>query len=322
MKTSSRQLLILALIVPLTLCAARAANAQSTPTGTDVQTFQTAVQNLTNWLAQTAGGDPTQQALVNDLQRALNNLTPSQMTAVASNYNIAAFTNAVNAVLAVQTPAAPPIPMTAPADPPANLFPPNFGICALVSTAQQGSGLQLVPSDPNVIKALDIGIAVAKAATALANALCGGIVVVAGEGTTLPQCIIADVTNVIEQGLERAREILKFCDPVAAAAETEATWHNSITIDGDLATHDSNVSTHLVQIANHLTNIDNDLAAHSSALGIDVDTHVTAVNIDIDNRLANVDADLNNHITGTDTDLNTHLTGVDPDVLNSATPID
>jgi hypothetical protein len=320
MKTSNRLPLILALAIPLMVCMNRPANAQATDA--QVQAFASSAQSLTSWLAQTAGNDPNQQALVNDLQQALNNLTPSQMQQLASSYNIAAFTNAVNAVVAVPAPAATVSPTTAPADPPANLFPPNFGICSLVSSAQQGTGLQLVPSDPNVIKALDVGIAIAKEATAIANAFCGAVVVVAGEGTTLPQCIVAQVTNLIQQGLQRAREILKFCDPVASAAETEATWHNSITIDSDLANHDANVSSHLTQIDNHLTTIDNDLAAHSSALGTDVDSHVTAVNVDIDNRVASVDADLNNRITGTDTDLNTHLTGVDTDLLNRATQID
>jgi hypothetical protein len=308
MKTASEKLLLLVFAIALMLCTSRTASAQVT--GTDLQTFLTSVQSLISFLQTNANNDPNTLALVNNLQAAINNLTPAQMVQVASNYNIPAFSNAVNTLVTIQpTPRKMP-----PIDPPANLFNPNFLICQLA----QNVGVP-VPSDPGTIKALDVSIFVAQEAATTADRLCNAVV---APGTTVPQCAIATVLDLIAEGLERARDLLTFCDPVVRTAEIEAAWQNTITTDVDLANHDTNITTRLTNLENHLTQVDSDVINHTSSTDTDVDAHIAAVDVDLNNHLANVDADLNNHITSTDSDLNTHLTGVDTDVLNRATQID
>jgi len=179
-----------------------------------------------------------------------------------------------------------------------------------------------VPSDPGVIKALEVSIDVAKVAAVAADKLCQGVVVVAGEGTTLPQCVIAEVLDLIAEALERVKEVLTFCDPVVNAAETEAAWQNSVTIDTDLATHDQNVANHLNQIDQHLTLIDTAISNQNTSIDTDIDSRVVAVDTDLASRLTNTDADLNNHITGIDTDIDNNVSTLSNQLTNRATQID
>ena len=314
MKIASRQLLILTSAV-LLFCVVPA-NAQVSQQ--DFATFQTNVQNLVGFLQHTAGSDTTQLSLASDLQNKISSLTSDQLYQVASSFNVAAFNNAVASITSTQPTQRNP----ANTDPPSNLFNPNFLICQLVQQAASSAGQTLVPSDPGTIKALDVSIAVAKVAAIGADKLCSGVVVVAGEGTTLPQCIIAEVLDLIAQGLTRAKQILTFCDPVVASAEVEAAWQNTVTIDTDLANHDVNTSNHLSQIDQHLTQIDAEVTSHSNAVDTDLAGRVVAVDADIASRLVNVDTDLNNGLTAVHTDLNGHLNLVDTDLTNRATQID
>jgi hypothetical protein len=315
MKIATKPLLFLTCAV-LLLCAGPAARAQVSQQ--DFATFQTNVQNLVVFLQQTGANDPTQTALANDLQNRINGLTSDQLFQVASSFNVSAFNNAMTVITNIQPTQRNP----ANTDPPSNLFNPNFLICQLVQQLGSSAGQTLVPSDPGTIKALDVSIAVAKVAAITADKLCSGVVVVAGEGTTLPQCIIAQVLDLIAQGLARAKQILTFCDPVATSAEVEAAWQNTVTIDTDLANHDVNTSNHLSQIDEHLTLIDSELNTHSNAVDTDLAGRMVAVDADISNRLANADTDLSQKLTAVDTDLNGHLNLVDTDVTTRASQID
>jgi len=308
MTNSNRQVLLTLALPFVMLCASSSAGAQVS--GSDVQTFATSVQNLISFLQTTAANDPNTQALVNNLQTAISNLTATQLAQVASNYNVAAFSNAVNTLVTTQ-PATRNMP---PTDPPANLFNPNFLICQLA----QNVGVP-VPSDPGTIKALDLSIFIAEEAATEADRLCNAVV---APGTTVPQCAIATVLDLIEEGLERARDILTFCDPVVRTAEIEAAWQNTITTDVDLANHDTNITNRLTTLANQLTQVDSDVINHTTGTNTNLGASLSAVDLDLNNRISGVDTDLNNHITGIDTDLNTHLVGVDADVLNRATQID
>lgn len=315
MKTATKYSPI-AVFAVLLLCIIPAANAQVSQQ--DFLTFQSNLQTLETFLQQTAGSDTNQLALANDLQNKITSLTSDQLYQVASSFDVGAFNNAVTTLTTTQ----PTQRNIANTDPPSNLFNPNFLICQLVQQAGSSAGLTLVPSDPSVIKALEISIEVAKIAAAVADKLCSGIVVVAGEGTTLPQCIIAEVLDLIAEALKRAKEVLTFCDPVVSAAESEATWQNSIVIDTDLANHDANVAKHLDLIDQHLTSIDSQLGVQNNGIDTDIDSRIVAADTDLASRIANTDADLNNHVVGIDTDLNTHLNSVDTDLMTRASQID
>jgi hypothetical protein len=315
MKIATKPLLFLTCAV-LLLCTVPAARAQVSQQ--DFATFQTNVQNLVVFLQQTGANDPTQTALANDLQNRINGLTSDQLFQVASSFNVSAFNNAMTVITNIQPTQRNP----ANTDPPSNLFNPNFLICQLVQQLGSSTGQTLVPSDPGTIKALDVSIAVAKVAAITADKLCSGVVVVAGEGTTLPQCIIAQVLDLIAQGLARAKQILTFCDPVVTSAEVEAAWQNTVTIDTDLANHDVNTSNHLSQIDEHLTLIDSELNTHSNAVDTDLAGRMVAVDADIASRIANTDTDLSQKLTAVDTDLNGHLNLVDSDLTTRASQID
>jgi hypothetical protein len=311
MRFASR-LLVVSLTVLAVLSACRPANAQVT--GSQTQTFTTSVQNLIGFLQTTAGTDPTSQALVNDLQAQFGSLTADQINQMAANFDITAFSNAVNGIVNAQ----PSNRVQPPTDPPADLFQANFSICTLLEG--QGLGPIQVPSDPAIIKPIDAAIEIAQTAKDIGDRLCDLIVVALG-GTNAPGCIVAEVTDLILDGLQKARDVLTFCDAPVKTAETEATWRNTIQVDTDIATLGTNVANQLTSLANQLTQVDSDIVNHTSSTDTDVDANVAAVGISLANGLVNVNANLNNHITGVDTDLNTHLTQVDSDVTGGTTQV-
>ena len=373
---SSRQLLTVAVAVPLALCAIGRVNAQAqssrstqsqgyplkfhdssdaqvsqhvrraqaqTLSTTDVATFQAALQTLVNWLSQTATHNPNQQAQINDLQAQINSLTSDQMTQLASNFDVAAFNTAVTTL--TQSTTAQPTTRNIPTkDPPSDLVPPPYGICAPTA------GPPPVPSDPGTIRGLLIAVEVAHAASIVADKACDTIVEILGEGTNIAQEIIAQVIDLIEFGLETAKDQLEFCDPNAQAAEVTAAWQNSIVIDTDIANlaHDTgsnftvvenqltavntdidnhissvagNTSTQFTQINNQLTTIATNLTNQTTAIDVDIDSHIAAIDVDLNNHLTSVDADIKNAITASSTSIGNQITQVDSDVLNQGTKI-
>ena len=176
------------------------------------------------------------------------------------------------------------------------------------------------------------------------------LIEVLGEGTNIAQEIIAQVIDLIEFGLETAKDQLEFCDPNAQAAEVTAAWQNSIVIDTDIANlaHDTgsnftvvenqltavntdidnhissvagNTSTQFTQINNQLTTIATNLTNQTTAIDVDIDSHIAAIDVDLNNHLTSVDADIKNAITASSTSIGNQITQVDSDVLNQGTKI-
>src|SRR5215468_1338924 len=100
MKTASGKLLVFVFATAVVLSTSRPANAQVT--GSQVQTFTTSVQSLISFLQTTAGNDPNQQALANDLQVQFNSLSSAQLAQLAGSYDITAFSNAISNVVGAQ----------------------------------------------------------------------------------------------------------------------------------------------------------------------------------------------------------------------------
>jgi hypothetical protein len=321
MKTASRKLLVLVFATALALFASRPANAQAT--GTDVITFQTSLQNLTSWLAQQAANNPGQQSLANQLQAQINTMTASQMTSVASAFNIPAFATAVTNLTGYAPPPPPP-------DPPASLTQPDYSICRPTTSLTVGvtpTSLTIfplavggpIPSDDTAVSLLDAAISVAKLASVTADRLCDSIV---APGTNVPSCVAALVVDLIEANLEQLRTSLTFCDSNVPAAEVHALLLDMPTIDSDITSGHSNIQFHLNNIDNHLTLIDSELSSQSNAVDTNVNANIATIGLNLANNITSVDADLNNHITATDTDLNTHLTQVDSNANVRHTQID
>jgi hypothetical protein len=347
---SSRQMLTVAIAVPLALCAIRPAKAQTpssrSPQGfplqyhdtsdaqvqqhviraqaqalsaVDVATFQANLQSLVNWLSQTATKNPNQQAQISDLQTQINNLTSDQMTQLANSFDAAAFNTAVTIITSTQ-PATPTLPST---DPPANLFPVVYGPCAPTA------GPPAIPSDPGTIHALLIAIEVAKGADVVAGDACSSFIDILGEGTNLPGCIVKLIADLILFGLQTAHDQMVFCDSNDLFTWVDANWQNTIVIDTDIANLAGNTTNSFTQVLNQLTTVNTDVDNHISSIAgnttaqfTQVNNQLTAVSTSLSKQTTAVDVDVDSHIAAIDVDLNNHLTNVDADVKNTTTAID
>jgi hypothetical protein len=210
----------------------------------------------------------------------------------------------------------------------------NYSMCTpTTGTSILGS---TIPSDTPTDYGLFIALQIANGAQVPLNFLCTEIVVILGEGTNLPECIIAAIDQAIAFGLQVTLSTFEFCDSTVLGAENDSAYFNTIAIFNNLATDTSLISNQLTSaesdINAHITSIDSDIDNHVTAINTnvdtnltaidtDVDTHVAAANLDIDTKVVNVDTDLNNHLTAVDTHVNTHLSAVDANVLAGATDI-
>lgn len=330
MKTTGRHLINFALVGLAALIAAGPARAQSRlsrnnhirrggpivkprdVSATDVATFQTNLGTLVSWLSSNASSSPSQQSAIANLQSAIAGLTPDQMTQVASSFDVNAFGTAV-ATLTGTTAATVTLPST---DPPSNLFAPAYGaLCQLAGPPSP------IPSDEGIAKALDEAIEIAHDASLVADRLCDTILVALG-GTNLPACIIAEVVDAIEAALDKARDLLEFCDPHVMGSQIQAGWQNSIVIDTDVNNFANTTTNNFANVNNQLNALNAALTNHTTGVDSDLSSKILAIDSDLANRISNVDNDVINKSTGVDTDLNNHLNSVDNDVLTRDTQID
>jgi hypothetical protein len=135
------------------------------------------------------------------MQTQINGLTSDQMTQLVNSFDLNAFNTAVTTLASTQPGNVPASP-----DPPANLFPPPYGICAPTN------GPPPIPSDTPTDLALLKAIEIAQEAQIIVDDICSIKISVAGNGTTIPQCIVALVADLIVYGLQTAQAQLDFCD--------------------------------------------------------------------------------------------------------------
>ena len=116
-------------------------------------------------------------------------------------------------------------------------------------------------SNSDILFGLKAGLVVLKASDITANFLCETLVVVAagGGGTNAPGCIAAGISAGLVLAAETVIDVFDFCDGDIDSAEIEAAWKNTITVHGDLVTHDGNLANHRdligVQLAAHDLNM-------------------------------------------------------------------
>lgn len=310
-------------------------------TPADVATFGSNLQNLVNWLAKVPTNNPLQSAQVNDLQAQINGMTSDEMTQLAQDTDVVAFNTAVSTITTV-TAAQRTLP---PSDPPASLFPPQYGICAPTN------GPPTVPSDPGVDQALLITIEVLTGVHIVADDLENLNIEIAGEENNTPFIIAAIVVDEILNALQIASDQIQFCDPYDEAAEVEAGWQNTIVIDTDLANLSAGTATQFNLLQNQITAINTDVDNHISTISgtdnnefpqintqltafstnmthqeqivdVDIDNHLAVVSSDLTNNLASLNADIANTTTAITTDIANHATQVNTDLLNRDTKID
>ena len=308
-------------------------------TADDVNTFQTNLTSLVNYLAQSTTGNPNQQALVNDLQTQINGMDSTEMTGLANYTDVNAFNNAVTTL----TTTAPQPKTLPPSDPPANLVPPPYGYCQETAPGV----LPSIPSDTPTDRALLITLEVLQAVQIVADENLNLFISILGEDNNLPDVIVAIVIDLIVFAIQTTSDELQFCDPYTEAAEIFAGWQNSIVIDTDIAnlaldagnqftllenqltTINNDIDTHIssiagntnnqyIQINNEITALSNNLSTQATSVDLDIDNHIATVSIALANGIASVDADVKNSTTATTTSISNQLTKLDTDVLNQA----
>ena len=361
MKTSSRLLRTVELTVLMVLCAIPLASAKArlgSPHGAsglfpvsqaevrkhisrarhqvlaaqDVSTFQTNVQSLVTYLAQAPTTNPNQQALVNDLQTQLNTMTPDEVSQMASSADVNAFNTAVTTLFSTP-PGSPFIP---PADPPANLVAPQYGICTPTALGVSPP----IPSDAATQRALLITIEVLEALQIVADDLANLTFEVIGEGANIPLVIIAIVVDEIVFALQTTIDQLTFCDINVEASQVTSIWQNSIVIDTDIANLNQGVDASFTAINNQVTSVDTDVDNHISsiagntsnqysqinneliALGNNFSSQVTGVDLDVDNHIASANVTLNNSLTSLDADVKNTTTTIGTGIANQITKVD
>jgi hypothetical protein len=284
----------------------------------DASSFQTNIQNLVTYLAQAPTTNPNQQALVNDLQTQLNTMTPDEMSQMASSADVNAFNTAVSTLFS--TPAGNPV--LPPTDPPANLVPPQYGICTPTAGPPQ------IPSDAGTQRALLITIEVLEALDIVADDLANLDIEIIGEGVNIPLVIIAIVADEIVNALQIVIDQLTFCDGNVTASQVTSTWQNSIVIDTDLANLNQGVDSSFSAIANQVTTVDTDVDNHIASIAGNTSNQYTQINNELialatnfSNQVTGVDLDVDNHIASTNVALNSSLTSLDVDVKNTTTSI-
>lgn len=104
------------------------------------------------------------------------------------------------------------------------LDPPNYGLCGMVRT-DAGSGIALLTTK-----------AVLDEAVAQADSSCNSIVVAAGFGTTVPQCVVYNVLSIARLAVTSVVESLRNCDDDINGTEIFSTLANTQHLHNDLAT--------------------------------------------------------------------------------------
>ncbi len=308
-------------------------------TADDVSNFQTNLTNLMTWVAQVPTTSPTQQATIADVQAQITAMTSDEMTGLANYTDVAAFNTAVTKL--TSTP--PSFRNLPPSDPPANLFPPQYGICQPTPSGV----LPSIPSDTPTDEDLMIAIDVLQAVQIVADDNMNLFVAILGEEFNLPDVIVAIVIDEIVFALQTTSDELQFCDPYDEAAEVEAGWQNSIVIDTDIAnlaldagnqftllenaltTLNTDIDNHIstiagntnpqyIQVNNEITSLTTNFGSQITGINVDIDNHVATASAALSNTIAIVDADVKNTTTSLSTNVSSELTKLDTDILNQA----
>jgi hypothetical protein len=84
-------------------------------------------------------------------------------------------------------------------------------------------------------------------AAIVGDVACNSIVVILGEGTNLPACIIAGVLHEAVQAIDFERDLRNYCDDVINGNEIRGILNNTSVIGANLASHDTDIKAALAQ---------------------------------------------------------------------------
>jgi hypothetical protein len=215
---------------------------------TNTGQVEQADQNLSNLMDALTKMHPNNPGLARRaeiLKQRLATVTPDQVAVVAPELSEPAFTDAVDRLVvtatAVQNIAAR-----------GELDGAEYDSCGNVRS-DTDSGRDLVISSNSVNIAAIVG-----------DVACNSIVVIVGEGSNLPACIIAGVLHEAVEAVNFESELRGYCDDVINGNEIRGILKNTNLIDNDLHDHDA-----AIKLA--LTTHDTDIKALLNQLQNSVD---------------------------------------------------
>ncbi|HVR23612.1 MAG TPA: hypothetical protein VMU26_09840 [Candidatus Polarisedimenticolia bacterium] len=313
----------------------------------EMRKFQSDLGTLVQSLYELNAAHPdTQKQMVSIMQR-LTTLTPDQWTAMANAYDRPSLSDGVERIKSAmpnrttrpggqvvsreRTLAVTPLNTPAPnssnsvIDPDTNtsLVEPGYGPCTpnYIDANNDFNGIFPIPSNATTDYGLFIGLNVANAAQIPLNFLCQELVVILGEGTNLPECIIAAIDQAIAFALQLSLQITDWCNGSVLAAENDSAWWNTIAIFNNLNTGVASIETQITNtqtdLDNHITSVDSDLNAHITAIDTDIDNHVAAINVNVNTSFTGAISNLSTQLTATNTDIDSRVTAVNTSVTNT-----
>lgn len=102
-------------------------------------------------------------------------------------------------------------------------------------------------SDTDSGRDLTISADALNIAAIIGDVACNSIVVILGEGSNLPACIIAGVLHEAVQAVNFERDLRNYCDGVINGNEIRGILNNSTVIGSNLASHDADIKAALAQ---------------------------------------------------------------------------
>jgi hypothetical protein len=317
-------------------------NLRSVPPEGDLQAFAADLTTLARAIHDLNPNRPDVQNRMVEVEQKIAALTPEELSMLANAYDRPALSEAVERLKSlIPSLSAPPEQGGAPPGPDLSvprraglraddasttttLSVANYGMCTPTSsTSFLGS---TIPSDTPTDYGLFIALQILNGLQIPLNFLCTEITVILGEGTNLPECIIAAIDQAIAFGVQVTLSTFEFCDSGVLSAENDAAYYNTIAIFNNLGTDSINIENQLTSVENdldaHITAVDADLNAHITLIDGDIDNHVTAINTNVDNNLTAIDQDIDAHVAAADLDLATRIANIDTDLNTHLTAVD
>jgi hypothetical protein len=245
------------LLISLSISLAAPLSAQQS--WTSVEEFRTEYLQLVDALS--AGVPPTDDSSgavgtrqrISDLRQQVNTLPYPALNQLAKFYDRQTFIKMVNGLTAgnssfqanAGTSAASSRSLILPIQPKGLLQPPNY------SAAVAGT-FPLCPTTRTTAATLSaemLALSAAKALEAGANYACSTIVVVAGEGTNAPLCLIASGLQIAATVISGTLQTNLFCNSVLDEAEEDAILADLTDINADV----DNLATQLTNVNNQIT---------------------------------------------------------------------
>lgn len=163
-----------------------------------------------------------------------------------------------------------------------------------------GNSFSDAQTDKNMVIAIDS----LTIAAIVGDVACNAIVVVFGEGTNLPACIIAGVLHEAVEGTQFALDLNNFCDGDVSGNENHATFENIYHLHNDLI---NSVANDDQNTANIISDVDSKAGAVINNANANLASIITNANTNASNIINNDNANTTNIINNANANLATTI---------------